>query len=222
MRRGIMIKASGSAVRANQSLRGRRSRLPKRRMWFLSRRPRRPRSCTPLPSSTAKPPRRRCDGRPSLFWERPKVRLMRRRPPSKKFVERRSRGWRTRRMLLRRRRLSIRPRRCLGRSNLGVSCIFLFVSRRWRFDAARLCVVWLGRGPRLPHRLLSNTCAASVSPAASFIFFVVLVGLLRLQAGTSTEESSRACKSPIHHIHETTHVNCSGVARRIDCRAQRP
>ncbi len=103
---------------------------------------------------------------------------------------------------------------------MGVSCICLFVCRRWRFDAARLCVVWLGRGPRLPHRLLSNTCAASVSPAASFIFFVVLVGLLRLQAGTSTEESSRACKSPIHHIHETTHVNCSGVARRIDCRAQ--
>ena len=102
----------------------------------------------------------------------------------------------------------------------GFSCIFLFVSRRWRFDAARLRVVWLGRGPRLPHRLLSNTCAASVSPAASFIFFVVLVGLLRLQAGTSTEESSRACKSPIHHIHETTHVNCFGVARRIDCRAQ--
>ena len=102
----------------------------------------------------------------------------------------------------------------------GFSCIFLFVSRRWRFDAARLRVVWLGRGPRLPHRLLSNTCAASVSPAASFIFFVVLVGLLRLQAGTSTEESSRACKSPIHHIHETPHVNCSGVARRIDCRAQ--
>ena len=125
-------------------------------------------------------------------------------------------------MLLRRRLLSIRPRRCSGRSNLGVSCIFLFVSRRWRFDAARLRVVWLGRGPRLPHRLLSNTCAASVSPAASFIFFVVLVGLLRLQAGTSTEESSRACKSPIHHIHETTHVNCSGVARRIDCRAQPP
>ena len=107
-----------------------------------------------------------------------------------------------------------------GGVSKGFSCIFLFVSRRWRFDAARLRVVWLGRGPRLPHRLLSNTCAASVSPAASFIFFVVLVGLLRLQAGTSTEESSRACKSPIHHIHETTHVNCSGVARRIDCRAQ--
>ena len=72
-------------------------------------------------------------------------------------------------MLLRRRRLSIRPRRCLGRSNLGVSCIFLFVSRRWRFDAARLCVVWLGRGSRV-----AVQHAASVSPAASFIIFGVL------------------------------------------------
>ena len=51
-------------------------------------------------------------------------------------------------MLLRRRRLSIRPRRCLGRSNLGLSCIFVF--RRWRFDAADfvLCGLAAARGYR--------------------------------------------------------------------------
>ena len=45
-------------------------------------------------------------------------------------------------MLLRRRRLSIRPRRCLGRSNLGLSCILVL-------QGHKVTVVILGRPRRL-------------------------------------------------------------------------
>ena len=53
---------SGSAAAANRSRRGLKSRRPRKKMLYLSRPPRRPRSCMRLPNWTGKPPRRRCDG----------------------------------------------------------------------------------------------------------------------------------------------------------------
>ena len=124
-------------------------------------------------------------------------------------------------MLRRHRLLSIRPRRCSGRSNLA-GFLYLSFLRRWR--SRRCCLLRLrlvtSRGPPYPSRSPRAPGVASVLRSLALSFVLSWLGLLRLLAGTSTEESSRACKSPIHHIHETTHANCSGVARRIDCRAQ--
>ena len=79
-------------------------------------------------------------------------------------------------MLRRRRLLSIRPRRCSGRSKFGgflylsflCSMIVDGVSMR-----RTLCCAW--PRPRLPHRGRSKMeLAASISLAASFIIFGVL------------------------------------------------
>ena len=53
-------------------------------------------------------------------------------------------------MLRRRRLLSIRPRRCSGRSKFGFPVSFFLCSRRWRFDAADfvLCGLAAARGCR--------------------------------------------------------------------------
>ena len=141
---------------------------------------------------------------------------MRRRPPSKKFVGRRSRGWRTRRMLRRHRRLSTRPRRCSGRSNLGVSCICLFVCRQRRapeaIDSRPVQItgeIWLNSGDSTasaaPRRSRSQSSpdespASSRRPfAASFDSprLVQITGEIMLNSGDPTASAApRRSRSP--------------------------
>ena len=88
-------------------------------------------------------------------------------------------------MLRRHRRLSTRPRRCSGRSNLGVSCICLFVCRRRRapeaIDSRPVQItgeIWLNSGDSTasaaPRRSRSQARGSRRRPATSRGLEVVL------------------------------------------------
>ena len=125
-------------------------------------------------------------------------------------------------MLRRHRRLSIRPRRCSGRSKFGG---FLYLPFCVLVDGVSMrrtlcCVVW--PRPEAACRTVAD-CEdeiTSVLLAASFIIF----GVLAWTPENYTQEL-RPKQVPCLSVTRTQHTrnntrNCSGVARRIDFRAQ--
>ena len=83
-------------------------------------------------------------------------------------------------MLLRRRRRSIRPRRCSGRSNLGVSCICLFVSSSMALMRRTLCCVVWPRPEAACRTVADCDEITSVLSPLALSFLVSWLGLLRI------------------------------------------